>query len=360
MKCAFIASFYGPYYSNFVASMIAFDKKMKHEGNSVFYVLPKETESFAWMEAFKKQNDNIYFLEYKPHSIKNIISLRKIFKKENTNIVYSHMCGWDFTSRIATPKLPVVWHMHMNVNVKNKIKRIKNFIKFKFMGFGKTYHIAVSQPVMDAINSLKPHNRCVAIENAIDFSRITPKTSTDKAQNCKSVLLFGWQPQVKGLDIALDACEKLISEGKGVKLLVSAQEKTYEYMSERYEKIPDWVDLVEPTSDVSSLYSNVDIMLSASRSEGFSFSLAEAIYCGLITVVSDLPGTSWSSEFDARYEFKSGDPDSLKIALEKAMNRNITVDEQQGNKQLLEQKYSMNIWADAVYNELDLIVNKKK
>ena len=45
MKCAFIASFYGPYYSNFVASMISFDKKMKSEGDTVLYILPKETEN---------------------------------------------------------------------------------------------------------------------------------------------------------------------------------------------------------------------------------------------------------------------------------------------------------------------------
>ncbi len=360
MKCAFIASFYGPYYSNFVASMIAFDKRMKQEGHFVFYILPKETKSFEWMEILKKQNDNIYFLDYKPYSLNNFISLRKILKKENTDIIYSHMCGWDFTSHFAMPTVPIVWHMHMNVNVTNKLKRIKNFIKFKFLGFGKTYHVAVSQPVTDAINSLKPKNKCVEIKNAIDFSRITTKQKNDFYKECKCILLFGWQPQVKGLDITLDACEKLVAENIKFKLLISSQKQTYEYMRERYHQLPDWVELLKPTSDVAALYNQADIMLSASRSEGFSFALAEAIYSGLITVVSDIPGTSWSSEFAARYEFKSGDADSLKNALELALNHCITVDEQNNNRLILEDKYSMDVWAEAVYKELNSIVNKCK
>lgn len=360
MKCAFIASFYGPYYSNFVAAMISFDKKMKSEGNTVFYILPKEAENFEWMSTFKKQNSDIYFLEYKPYSFNNLLALKKIFKEENVDLIYSHMCGWDFTARFAMPKLPLVWHMHMNVNVKNKVKHIKNIIKFKFIGFGKTYHIAVSEPVTTAINSLKPRNKCITVENAIDFLRISKKSNNIVDSDAKNILIFGWQPIVKGLDITLDACEKLIAEGKNIKLLVSAQEKTYDYMTERYDTTPNWLELLEPTSDVSSLYNRADIMVSASRSEGFSFALAEAIYSGLITVVSDIPGTSWSSEFAARYEFKSGDSDSLKIALTKACSHNITAHEQQNNQQILEQKYSMDVWADAIYNELNLIINNEK
>ncbi len=358
IRCAVIASFYGPYYSNFVAAMIAFDVKMKQEGHSVLYILPKETESFEWMEVFKKQNDNIYFLEYKPYSLNNFFALKKIFKKEKVNLIYSHMCGWDLTSHFVAPFTPIVWHMRMNVNVVNKVKRFKNFIKFKFLGFGKTYHIAVSEPVTQAINSFKPKNQCVTIRNALDFSRL--KTPSTKNTDNKNILIFGWQPHTKGLDVALDACEKLVAKDKKFNLLISAQEQTYEYMNERYPELPDWVELLEPTSDVASLYDRADIMISASRSEGFSFALAEAIYSGLITVVSDIPGTSWSSEFNARYEFKSGNADSLRDALESALNHTITADEQDKNRQILEQKYSMDVWADAVYKELNSIFSGEK
>ena len=359
IRCAFVASFYGPYYSSFVAAMVSFDKMMQGKGQDVIYILPKETQNFDWIKVFQKQNNKIYFINYKPYSFNNLKSLRKIFKAEKINLIYSHMCGWDITAHFAAPFTPIIWHMRMGVDNVNPKKKIKNWIKFNILGFGKTYHIAVSQPVTDAINSFKPHNKCVTIQNALDLSRLIPK-SDNINKEYKEVLLFGWEPRVKGLDITLDACQKLIEQGKNFKLLVSAQEKTYEYIKNQYDVSPEWLELLEPTSDVSSLYSRADIMVSASRSEGFSFSLAEAIYSGCVTVVSDIPGTSWSSEFNARYEFESGNADALKTALENALNHQITKQEQDTNRQILEQKYSMDVWSKSVYNELKSIFSKEK
>ena len=358
MKCAFVASFYGPYYSNFVASMIAFDERMRQEEHSVFYILPKETESFEWMETFKKQNDNIYFLDYKPYSLNNFFALKRIFNSEKVDIIYSHMCGWDLTVRFAAPFKPVVWHMHMNVNIVNKVKRFKNFIKFKFLGFGKTYHLAVSEPSTNAINYFKPRNKCIFIPNALDFSRLTPVT--DKVIGVKKILIFGWQPYIKGLDITLDACEKLAKENQKFKLLVSAQDQTYEYMNERYQQLPDWVELLEPTSDISALYNSADIMLSASRSEGFSYALLEALYCGLPIVVSDIIGCDWTKEFAARYEFKCGDVESLISALRDAQNHKIKNEEKKFNREIIERKYSIDTWSETVCKEINLIFDNKK
>lgn len=359
MKCAFVASYYGPYYSNFVASVLAFEKKMQENGHSVFYVFPKEVEKFEWVELLRKYNNDIYFLEYAPHRISNVLSFRKIFKKEKADIIYSHMCGWDFTVRFAAPFKPIIWHMHMSVNVVNKVKRIKNWLKFNILGFGKTYHIAASELVAKAINETNPRNKCVSIYNALDFSRlnVNDNKTNDK---CKRILLFGWEPIVKGLDIALDACEQLIKDGKNIRLLVSSQEKTYQYIKSKYTNQPEWLELLEPTNDVSKLYNAADIMLSSSRSEGFSYALAEAIYSGLVTVVSDIIGTNWSKEFLGRFEFVSGDSNSLKSALENALAYNITSSEKEYNKNKMHEKYSMDSWADLVYKEIDLIFKESK
>ena len=357
IRCAVVASYYGPYYSNFVASLYAFNEMMLANNHIVIYVFPKEVEQFEWVKKLQ-ETSKIYYLDYNPYSFNNFKALKKIFKNEKINLIYSHMCGWDFTAHLAAPFTPIIWHMRLGVDNVNKKKRIKNWIKFNILGFGKTYHIAVSEPVTQAINSFKPKNQCVTIRNALDFSRLK-EPSTKNVDN-KNILIFGWQPHTTGLDVTLDACEKLIADGKKIRLLVSSQEVTYEYINQRYAEIPDWLELLEPTSDVSSLYNRADIMISASRSEGFSFALAEAIYSGLITVVSDIPGTSWSSEFCARYEFASGDADSLKYVLETALNHSITEDEQNNNRQILEQKYSMDVWVDAVYKELNSIFNGVK
>ncbi len=354
INCAVVSSYFGPYYSNFVASLVAFQDMMLKDKNKVVFIFPKEVENFSWIKLLEEQNTKIYYIEYNPNSFNNFKQLRKIFKQEKINLIYSHMCGWDLTVRFAAPFTPVIWHMRMNVNVKDKIKRVKNFLKFRILGFGKTYHIAVSEPVTKAINSLKPRNKCVTIHNCLDFSRLETKMRVNS--DAKNILIFGWEPTVKGLDITLDACEKLFAEGVKFKLLVSSQQKTYEYVAERYDGLPEWLELLEPTSDVANLYQKADIMISASRSEGFSFALAEAIYSGLITVVSNIDGTSWSGEFKARFEFKSGNVEALSNALKEALGFNISKEEKEYNKSLLEEKYSMEIWVNNLNDFINQIV----
>ena len=101
MKCAFVASYYGPYYSNFIASMLAFHDGMTKNGHEVCYVFPREAESFEWLPLLKKKTNKIYFIGYHGFAWKDICSLRKIFKLENVDLIYSHMCGWDFSAHFC-------------------------------------------------------------------------------------------------------------------------------------------------------------------------------------------------------------------------------------------------------------------
>lgn len=355
IKCGFISSFDGPYYSNFVASIISLEKNMQQQGIETVYIFPLKDKDFEWMDSLRELTEKIYFLDYKPKSLDNFIQVRKIFKKEKVNLIYSRMSGWDFTARFAFPFLPVIWHMDYRVNVIDKKRRLLNFIKFRLLGFGKTYHIAASLPVADAINSLKPKNRAVGIVNSVDFSRLNKKEAHCISKSYK-LLIFGWAPIVKGLDTVLDALEKINKDEMVYELLISSQEKTEEYMNERYGgNYPLFVKMLEPTDNVSELYDEADIMISASRSESFSFCLAEAIYSGLPVVFSDIPGTSWAREFKNAYIFKTSDVDDLIRTLNEIKNE-VSDDELMFNRKLMQEKYSMDAWSERIINYINNII----
>lgn len=354
INCAWIASYYGPYYSNFVCSMLSFHKKMQQNGNKTIFVFPKEVENFSWVELLKKENATIYYLPYKPHSLSNVIALRKIFKKEKINLIYSHMCGWDFTARFAAPFTPIIWHMHMRVLVSDWKHKLKNWLKFRIIGIGKVYHIAVSSPATNAINSLNPRNKCTFIPNALQFDRLG-KLPERKHSEPYKLLIFGWAPIVKGLDITLDACEVINKDKLQVELIVSSQDKTYTYINERYNKTPEWLKLVPPTDKIAELYASVDCMVSASRAEGFSYAIAEAIYTGLPIVYSDIPGTLWTSDFESTYIFESGNPASLISAINKVTNNPISLESQQNNRRKMEELYSMDAWVNQVMDVINSI-----
>ena len=356
MKCALVASYYGPYYSNFVASMLAFHDGMTKNGHEVFYVLPREAESFEWLPLLKKKTKRIYFIEYHGFAWKDICSLRKIFKFENVDLIYSHMCGWDFSAHFAAPFTPIVWHMRMGVNLKPFAKMVKNWIKFHILGFGKTYHVAVSDAVTGIINSLHPLHRCLSIPNALETNRLPLSFVTPFKEKPYRLLVFGWQPTTKGLDTVIDACELMNKHEILIELLVSAQDKTYEYIRKYYQKCPPgWLKLLPPTSDVASIYSQADMMVSASRSEGFSFCLAEALYCGLPVIYSDIPGTSWAGEFKCAHIFKTADSVDLCRAINECIRQGFTKKQQEINRELVNRKYTMDVWTRKVIDFLESI-----
>ena len=359
IKCGFVSSFNGPYYSNFVASIISLEKNMQERGIETVYIFPSEDIDFEWMNYLRELTDKIYFVDYKPNSLQNYLRIKKILKSERVNIVYSRMSGWDFAARFAMPFTPVIWHMDYRVNVEDKKRRLLNYIKFRILGFGKTYHIAASKPVADAINTLKPRYKAKAIVNSLDFSRLNLKPAHILSKPLK-LLIFGWLPETKGLDTTLDALEKLNTKSDNIdyELLVSSQPFTEEYMNERYKSnYPEYVRMIPPTDNVSELYDEADVMISASRSESFSFCLAEAIYSGLPVIFSDIAGTSWAMEFKNAYEFKTGNSDDLIRALKEVRN-DITDEELSFNRELMQRKYSMDSWSEKIIDYIMEIVKK--
>ncbi len=347
MNCAVLGSYAAPYPGNFIPSILALSKEMKKRNDSVVFVFPEEAKERAWISLF--ENEKVFFLPYAPYSLSTFKALGKIFQNEKIDLIYSHFSGWDVAARVAAPFMPCVWHCHMNVRTETFSKRFKYFLKYDIIGAFKTYSIAVSPPVGDVIEKIAGKGKSTVICNGIDFSRLQKKE--DFGREKKNVLLLGWQPVVKGVDTACEAFESGLGEKT---LTVSCQEATRDFFEKRYPSgLPSWLRTVEPTSDVSSLYQNADVFLSASVTEGFSCALAEAIYSGLPCVISDIEGTSWAKEFKNVFVFKTGDPESLKSALQNCFDAPMTFENAEYNRKILRKKYSLESWCSKVLEVLD-------
>lgn len=358
LRVCVISSFMGPYYSNYVASMIALENEFQNRNYSTIYIFPEEVKEFSWIEKLKSLNNNLYFIKYAPRTISNIFNIRKIIKNKKTDVIYSRMGGWDETVRIACPFMPLIWHIDMGVNLNTKIKWFKNWLKYKILALFNTHIIAVSEPAAKAINSLYPHYQCIYIPNALDLSRLRIRHGVriSESNNVKNLLIFAYNPINKGLNVTLDAFEKLNKETNKFNLLVSAQKNTYEYISHRYNEIPTWLTLLPPTDDVSSLYEQADAMMIPSLSEGFSYCLAEAIYTGLPVIYSDIPGNLWAGEFRKTYICKKGNPDDIKRAVCEFSEDKISEEDQNYNRDLMNTKYSIDKWTKTVADVLEGII----
>lgn len=353
IRCASVSSYMGPYISNYVLSEIAIEKKFKEKGDYLIHVFPKEVEDKGWGNLFREIGAKVYYIDYKPGTWASIRDLRSIFKEENINIIHCHFGGWDIDSKLASPFIPIVWHQRMYVNLISPKRRIKYWLKYNVLGALRTYNIAISEAVYDAIKSIT-NKPTYYIPDCIDFSRI--QIDLDRRMmpyEPNKILLFGYSPIVKGLDIAFKACEILNREGISVELDVVSQAESDDYIKKNYDPKPKWFKVLGPTDNVSEYYNNAAIFLSASRSEGFSNSLLEAIYCGCPSIFSDIPGTKWAADFEHTFEYEVESEMSLVEAIKKCLNQSITKEEIDRNRAKALSNYSIDQWINKVYSVLD-------
>lgn len=354
-KCiVVVSSYYGPYAGNFIASLERFDIEMKKRKYRIIYIFHEKAKEFEWLSEFKISKDAVYLLPYNPYSLDNIRRFKEIFLREKVDIIYSRLGGWEITAHLAALHIPCVWHFEFGLQINSIKQKIKYGFKYKILGRNNVYHIAISKQGAEAINSFKVRNTCVFIPNAPELARFSTLQERENPQKTLiSILIFAYDPYTKGLDIALSALEKLNFLNERYKLLIVAQDATMQFLNKRYREIPNWVTILEPSEDVSSIYKQAQILLSASRSEGFSYCLMEALYCGLCAVYSDIPGTSWADEFQLAYKFSSEDVDALSEAIQRASVSDCNKRKQEYNRKLVKDNYSMDAWASKVGNFID-------
>lgn len=155
---------------------------------------------------------------------------------------------------------------------------------------------------------------------ASSATRASQRTALGLGEDKKLVLLFGWSPYIKGVDIAARAIAGLQDEGFVLGLVTGRDmtaDKLRDWLSSQGCAIPN-IRLLPPIENVFDYHQAADIMLSASRSETFSYALAEALYARVPCVLSDIPGTRWAAAYETATVFPAGDAAACAGALKKA------------------------------------------
>ncbi len=346
-RCLLISSFMAEYKGCYINNIMVLIKKFHENGDEIVFIFPKAKEKVSWLDEIADLGCKVYLLEYKPYSLDNIKFIRKIVKEEKINLIYSDFTGWDNTVKFAKPFMPAIWHERMRVNDKDTVKKIYNLFKYRVIGAIKTYPVGISDDVYNAVNRLAGRNRSSKIYDAVSVERFD-MTIPRSENKIKKYLMFSYTPFVKGVDIAFDAFEKLNESEIKAKLVLVSHGACDDYVKERYPVIPQWLEVKKPREDVEHYYFDCDTFISASRSEGFSMSLMEALYTGMDAIVSDIPGTSWSQNFKSTSFFESGSAESLLNALNNSQNKKICAQDIAFNREKVDNEYSPDSWAENV------------
>ena len=341
-----LCDFFSNYGSNFIPSLAFLEKKFEQLGYKTFFIFSNRNPSpqfFEWEKEFEKGR-NVEIFDFSNFSIVN--KTVDFIIRNNISIVHAHFIASFYLSAIKKrcPKeIKFFEHIHSapysgNKTLKARFKHLRNI----FLLNHKIPKICVSEAIVPMTKYIYPFCKVVTCRNAVEIKRLIKRERCD----CEEfrILLFGYNFYVKGVDLALDAIGE-IAKRIPIHLDVVFSDhfkKNEDLILSKYGKIPDYLTLLHPVSDVSKLYCRYQVFLNASRSEGMSYANIEAYYSGCLCVFSDIPQTLEVNLPNVIY-FKSGSSESLVSAIEKSFEIKSSY---KNNCNFVEEHLSLNSWAE--------------
>jgi len=280
------------------------------------FVFPAAAERFDWVNELRQAGKKIFFAP--GGVVKDARLLVSLVERYRIDVVHSHFASAGMLlairlARLACPELGWVVHVH---NHEQGRSRLKNLLKRSLVAADR--YVGVSEHVRaDLVARGYDPRKCVSVPNAVDFSRLDSARSAPPAgDGRKKVLMFGFDFERKGVDIALEALRRYDSGHELLLMIVLAA--NFDAVRSRIEgmfgRVPAWVELLPPNDNVAAYYRMADVFISPSREEGLPYALIEAAYCGLRLVASDIGGQT-ALGIPGLTHFKSEDPRGLHEAL---------------------------------------------
>jgi glycosyltransferase involved in cell wall biosynthesis len=292
-----MANYAADFYGNFMHSLFNLEKR---GSGKLIYVFYKNTEKCRWAHDMIQEGKNVFFLSNK--RLRGYIELRRLVKAFKIDIFHLHFTVpviIIILLKMLNRNLKIIVHYH---NLFSGLKPIsfKNNLIYLVKAF--LYNIFVdricgcSRAVCeDLVNFRMNRKKCLYIDNGIAFSRLDKPCEDGKKLyklTKKNVLMiYGTFFYTKGVDIAILSIRDIIDK-YNIVLMIICQNRDFvvSQIKKTLGSVPDWILVLPSQENIAFYFKMSDVFLSPSREEGFSYALLESIYCGTLTIRSDLPG----------------------------------------------------------------------
>jgi len=366
MKTVLIASsFKANYGGNFIAQISFLADNLEKVNCEVLFLFPEKAKEKKWCILFAK-NRNVFFIKDDLSGFNRLKFAYKFVKKNNVSIAHTHfgLLALQFALLcLLSKRFKHIIHAHSEAPLPaNFYRRLLQYLKHGIL-LKKSFVIAVNQNIQRQYISYGfKTSRLQTIHNGIDFNRllclnknIDFRKDLQISSDAKLFLMMGYNIYIKGIDVAIDAFLHLKNESKSFDnyalciVIASNFEMVKHEIMDKYQGIPSWLYLLKPTETVSDYYRMVDCFISASRTEGFPYSIAEAIFMKLPVIMSNIDGTKWATQFPSVISFESTNAFDLKNKIENIFST-ISSEMETTSSASIENILGITVWADNVIN----------
>lgn len=340
--CAYAAQYGG----NFIASLEALESDLNQKGHIIEYAFPETAKNHEWCINIQKRS-KVYFLNLNRFSYQTYLQIRYAMK--NADVVHSHFELYDMLVVLTKRKKQrIIWHLHdsFDENI-DLLHRIINKIQYEIFS-KKVLLVSPNEYYTDYVISLGFNRKNAKnINNCIDISRL--HKDSDR-QNICDFLVFGGFYYIKGLDILLDACRILVGNSIKFKLGIVGYDDTWHWIDENYYDLSEVIVRIRPNENVSDFYNGTRVFLSTSRRECFSYALIEALYMGIPTIASDIPGNKWCKKYSSVLSYQTDNSYELANLLQRCIEGDYWFEDADliNVSKLIQHEYSIEKWVNKI------------
>ncbi len=368
---------FGPEYGGaFIESLIFLSRYCRDRlGLATFCVFIDRAKNRGWLSKLDEEGIGYGFV---PRMRNVAAQVRGLLSDCEPVILHSHFYTFDLTAillkYVAFKNAGIIWHYHSRSgrSVKQCMKDIlKNRLLFNLLG---DYCIAVGDGVYkdNGEAGIAP-GKSRLVYNGVNADRFLHKreVSLEVRKNLgiseKDIvfLLLGRNPLVKGLDIFFKAAEELSRKYKHCRFLVVGRDQTREFVSHLScgSTLGEALLVVDPVEDFSALLNGADVLVSASRREGFGYAVIEAMASEKLILCSDIdPVRQTFGRSKGVWLYPSENWTMLAELMEKSVT--LASDEKQSlgltNRQLVIENYSLDLWSEKIGQLYKAIIARHK
>ena len=359
-----------PYEGNFIASLRALEDRLHTEGCGMAYVFPRRSAGVAWTQRMTRTKENVFII-WNDSFFAYLRQIRKLLRETGACFLHEHFIHYRqklaalIAARTCGHRVKIVLHLHNHIVLpKSPLKRLPHLMMFATV----SRFVCCSRSVADHLIADGIAKKRVRVaENAIAFERLdvfdpAARASLGISPETKLALMFGYNFEVKGVDLAVEAVRLLRERTQEpVRLAIVLSSRREEVRGKICALMgggfPDWILLLPPREDVASYYHMADVFLSPSRQEGFCYALIEAAYCKTPVLASAIDAQK-DLALSAEVFFPPQDVQTLSDAIAHifaAVRTPERTAELEAAKQLVTEAYSLSRWAErikGVYDEL--------
>jgi glycosyltransferase involved in cell wall biosynthesis len=291
-----------PYLGNFMESeLLLAGVLLERLGLGTHFVLGDGAQAQSWLTELDREGMSWSIAptersRWRAH-------LRDVAQEYSAALLHTHFTATDLVGAAVAAELgiPCVWQIRTGFNGYPFKQRAKDLLKMRFIARRRVARIIAVSPWLGEFTRRRgaPGDRIEVLPDPVILQRFEhlPERAAARERfglstDAKVILALGWWPDVKGVDILLDALEELAVDHPEMQTLLVGEQRMRSFLADRLPRQPSWLKTSGFIDDAAWLYAAADVFVSASRHEGQSYAVGEAITCGLPVVMSDIAGTA--------------------------------------------------------------------